>query len=158
MTVIFSEKTDIKIQYLAFSQRRKKGFRNYTELDHRRVLVADGHSINIYGYSHEFQIKTEAALDNQECHPYLITSYAVGKFSRGAAYMVEEPCNSSLMEEHIEIESDKPKLITLVEQQEVITFANFLSDYDPSFVLLMTYCEIRHCSYLKVLKIYNKVE
>ena len=33
-----------------------------------------------------------------------------------------------------------------------------MSDYDPSFVLLMTYCEVRKCSYLKVLKIYNKVE
>lgn len=44
------------------------------------------------------------------------------------------------------------------EEQERITFANFLSDYDPSFILLMTYCDVRKCSYLKILKIFNKVE
>ena len=58
-------------------------------------------------------------------------------------------------EKLIEIDSGTPIIVT---EQERITFASFLSDYDPSFVLLMTYCEVRKCSYLKVLKIYNKVE
>jgi hypothetical protein len=44
------------------------------------------------------------------------------------------------------------------EDFEEIVFANFISDCDPSFVLLVTYNPSRCCSYFKVLKIYNRVE
>lgn len=41
---------------------------------------------------------------------------------------------------------------------EEILFANFMSDYDPSFLILVTYNPTRQCSYVKTLKIFNKVE
>jgi hypothetical protein len=36
---------------MAFSQRRTKGYRNAFEFDHKRVLVADEHTISIFGFS-----------------------------------------------------------------------------------------------------------
>jgi hypothetical protein len=33
-----------------------------------------------------------------------------------------------------------------------------LSDFDPSLVLVMTYCAGRKCTYLKLFKIYNQSE
>jgi hypothetical protein len=41
---------------------------------------------------------------------------------------------------------------------EQIIFASFLSDYEPSFVFLLTYSPSANCSYLKVLKIHNAEE
>ena len=41
---------------------------------------------------------------------------------------------------------------------EQIIFASFLSDYEPSFVFLLTYSPSANCSYLKVLKIHNAQE
>jgi hypothetical protein len=41
---------------------------------------------------------------------------------------------------------------------EIIIFASFLSDYEPSFVFLLTYSPSANCSYLKVLKIHNAEE
>ena len=41
---------------------------------------------------------------------------------------------------------------------EEIVFTHFLSDYDPSLVLLLSYNPQRQCSFLKVLKIYNQLE
>lgn len=48
----------------------------------------------------------------------------------------------------------------IVDQQdmEVIIFTHFLSDYDPSLVLLLSYNPTKKCSYLKMLKIYNQIE
>jgi hypothetical protein len=40
-------------------------------------------------------------------------------------------------------------------EREEILFANFLSDYDPSLIFLVTYCEQRNVTYLKVLKVMN---
>ncbi len=42
--------------------------------------------------------------------------------------------------------------------EEQITFVSFLSDSDPSFLLVLTYSPGSQCSYLKLLKIYNQVE
>ena len=39
---------------------------------------------------------------------------------------------------------------------ETLTFAGFISDYDPSLLFVMTYCEDKKISYLKVLKIETK--
>jgi hypothetical protein len=39
---------------------------------------------------------------------------------------------------------------------EVVTFAGFVSDYDPSLLFLMTYAEKKNITYLKVLKIEKK--
>jgi hypothetical protein len=36
---------------MAFSQRRTKGYRNAFEFDHKRVLVADEHTISMFGFS-----------------------------------------------------------------------------------------------------------
>jgi hypothetical protein len=44
------------------------------------------------------------------------------------------------------------------EEFEEIVFANFMSDHDPSFILLVTYNPTRQCSYVKALKIFNKSE
>lgn len=38
-------------------------------------------------------------------------------------------------------------------EAEDIEFAGFLSDFDPSLLFLLTYCEGKNVSYLKVLKI-----
>lgn len=40
--------------------------------------------------------------------------------------------------------------------EEIITFAGFISDYDPSLIFIMTYCEAKNLTYLKVLKIEKK--
>jgi len=42
------------------------------------------------------------------------------------------------------------------EVTEVIKFAGFVSDYDPSLLFLMTYVEKKNITYLKVLKIEKK--
>ena len=42
-----------------------------------------------------------------------------------------------------------------VEERETVLFVNFLSDYDPSLIFLVTYCAERNVSYLKVLKVKN---
>ena len=47
------------------------------------------------------------------------------------------------------------QLGTRPTEVEEILFANFLSDYDPSLIFLVTYCPDRNVSYLKVLKIRN---
>ena len=44
------------------------------------------------------------------------------------------------------------------KETEEIVFTHFLSDYDPSFLLLLTYSPQQRCSFLKVLKIYNQIE
>lgn len=41
---------------------------------------------------------------------------------------------------------------------EVINFAGFLSDYDPSLVFVLTYDKLSNVSYLKVLKIVRRDE
>jgi hypothetical protein len=41
VSICFQLKSSVSINHLAFSQRRRKGFRNFFELDHRRVIVAD---------------------------------------------------------------------------------------------------------------------
>ena len=41
---------------------------------------------------------------------------------------------------------------------EVIQFAGFLSDYDPSLIFALTYDADRQVSYLKVLKIHRRDE
>lgn len=101
---------------LAFSQRRKKGFRNFTELDHRRVLVSDSSQIKVYGYSHEL------ALSNNESHehkmdPMLIISHDINKSKQ-----------SFVFEESIDHSND-----------EEILFTHFMSDYDPSLILILTF-------------------
>ena len=47
-----------------FSLRKQKGYRNTYELDHRRVLIADDTSIQIFGYSQD-----------QSVAPYPIIKY-----------------------------------------------------------------------------------
>ena len=37
--------------------------------------------------------------------------------------------------------------------EETLSFAGFISDYDPSLLFVMTFCEEKNISYLKVLKI-----
>lgn len=39
---------------------------------------------------------------------------------------------------------------------EIITFAGFVSDYDPNLLFIMTYAEQKNITYLKVLKIEKK--
>lgn len=51
--IIFAKKAGVDIKYLSFSQRRHKGFRNQSELDHKRVLVADKFTINVFGYKNQ---------------------------------------------------------------------------------------------------------
>lgn len=46
----------------------------------------------------------------------------------------------------------------LNKQTEEITFVSFLSDSDPSFLLVLTYSPSTQSSYMKLLKIYNQVE
>lgn len=41
---------------------------------------------------------------------------------------------------------------------EEIMFASFLSDYEPSFIIMLTYSPTRLCSYLRIVKIYNAQE
>jgi hypothetical protein len=41
-------------------------------------------------------------------------------------------------------------------QREVITFAGFVSDHDPSLLFVMTYAAEKNISYIKVLKIEKK--
>ena len=41
---------------------------------------------------------------------------------------------------------------------EVIQFAGFLSDYDPSLIFTLTYDTDKEVSYLKVLKIHRRDE
>lgn len=40
--------------------------------------------------------------------------------------------------------------------KEIVTFAGFVSDHDPSLLFIMTYTETRNITYLKVLKIEKK--
>ncbi len=37
-------------------------------------------------------------------------------------------------------------------------FAHFMSDYDPSLILLLTYNQSQNISFLKFLKMFNKNE
>ena len=46
----------------------------------------------------------------------------------------------------------------VLEEHEEIIFVHFLSDYDPSLMLLVTYNRTLNQSYIKFLKIYNKIE
>lgn len=50
------------------------------------------------------------------------------------------------------------EMIETKENYEEIQFCNFMSDYDSSLVLLLTYCPRLKCSYLKLLKIFNEKE
>ena len=51
VTILFQAAVNLKIEFMAFSQRRSKGFRNAFEFDHKRVLVADQHTISVFGFS-----------------------------------------------------------------------------------------------------------
>lgn len=61
VNIYFSQKTGIRVDQLAFSQRRMKGFRNFTELDHRRFLVTDHDTVRIFGYTREFKVTSSMA-------------------------------------------------------------------------------------------------
>lgn len=41
------------------------------------------------------------------------------------------------------------------EEWEEIIFVDFMSDSDPSYLVVLTYNAARQCSYLKLLKIFN---
>lgn len=51
VTILFQAGVDLKIDFMAFSQRRSKGFRNAFEFDRKRVMVADKHQISVFGFS-----------------------------------------------------------------------------------------------------------
>lgn len=51
VTILFQAGVDLNIEFMAFSQRRSKGFRNAFEFDRKRVLVADRHQISVFGFS-----------------------------------------------------------------------------------------------------------
>lgn len=38
-------------------------------------------------------------------------------------------------------------------QEETLSFAGFISDYDPSLLFAMTFCQEKKITYIKVLKI-----
>lgn len=43
-------------------------------------------------------------------------------------------------------------------KDEEILFTHFMSDYDPSLILLLTYNKSQNVSFLKFLKMFNKNE
>lgn len=70
---------------------------------------------------------TELKADPQsECKPFLVISHDINK-------------------------SDEQ----LNKQTEEVTFVSFLSDSDPSFLLVLTYSPATQSSYMKLLKIFN---
>lgn len=101
------------------------------------MLVADNTQIKIFGYSHEFKFNTEDQSKTNDGHnPILVISYDINSKS------------DLQFEEHKEV----------LEEHEEIIFVHFLSDYDPSLMILVTYNRTLNQSYIKFLKIYNKIE
>ncbi len=79
MSVQFTIEVQQAITNLAFSQRRKKGFRNFTELDHRRVLVSDTSQIKVYGYTHELALSQQDSINHDRMEPILIISHDINR-------------------------------------------------------------------------------
>jgi hypothetical protein len=145
--VQFEALVGLNIHHLGFSQRRKKGFRNFIELDHRRVLAADLYTINVFGYSHDFKCETaeDQLVKSDDCDPTLIISYDINSKSASG----------------LDSSKDSTLVLDLSEKddsEETILFTQFLSDYDPSFILLASYSPKKKCSYLKFIKIFNQIE
>ncbi len=109
------------------------------ELDHRRVVVADSATIKVYGYSHDIQVQSgkDAPTAHSDCLPFQIVSYDINRRSE---------------------ESKSSSVLVVDSEWEELTFVDFLSDSDPSFLVALTYNATRQCSYLKLLKIYNQIE
>ena len=129
VNVTFHQNVQIPIVSLSFSQRKRKGFRNLKELDHRRVLVCDACTVKVYGYSHDITFteshKFEEFKEDPDVSPFLVIEHDVAAQS---------------------------------EDAEQILFCGFFSDSDPSLLLLLTFSQSKQCSYLKVLKIFNSLE
>jgi hypothetical protein len=54
---------------MSFSQRRKKGFRNAFEFDHKRVLVADEKQLQVFGFSEQISSLSDPnAVKDQAAH------------------------------------------------------------------------------------------
>ncbi|CDW85419.1 UNKNOWN [Stylonychia lemnae] len=72
--IVFKVKTDVDIQHLGFSQRRKIGFRNKYEFDKKRILVADSQRVKVIGF------------DQQSQMPYDIAEYEIYKIDEQIQY------------------------------------------------------------------------
>lgn len=177
VTPLFQARTGLPLQWISFSQRRRRGYRETYEFDKKRVLVADSVGIQIFGYSQD------------EYRPYPIVSYSVcspqsapdgtglrqgqqeeGKDDVSRASTIEPiseevsvPKDSSQSSRPSVGPHDQPTQETSAkprhtgsDNDEEILFAGFLSDYDPSLVLIVTYQPSRRTSYLKLLKIEPK--
>ena len=100
------------------------------------MLVADSHTLNVFGYQ-----------SNDNYDPFPVVSYHVN-----ADLMNNRDSAPSIMKEP---RSGARMSGLATGEREEILFANFLSDYDPSLIFLVTYCEQRNVTYLKVLKVMN---
>ena len=112
-------------------------------MDHRRFLVCSHDTINVFGYTREF--KVSASVDHtQQSQPVL-------QDQEVPVMIIEHNINNAHSDQ--DEERNNP-----TEDYEEIVFANFLSDFDPSLILVMSYCAGRKCTYMKLLKIYNQSE
>ena len=78
--------------------------------------------------------------------PFLLTTYDIGETVFD---------NAGVPKEFGKGPNEKKQAEDLPACEEEIVFASFMSDYEPSLILLLTYNGTRFCSYLRVLKIYN---
>ena len=85
------------------------------------MLVAESHAINVFGYQ-----------SNDSYDPFPVVSYNVN----ADALMSNNRDSSPLLN----VKSPRASGIATGEREEIL-FANFLSDYDPSLIFLVTYCE-----------------
>ena len=90
------------------------------ELDHRRVVVADSATIKVYGYSHDIQVQSgKEAPSHSDSLTFQIVSYDINRRQLG--------------------EESKSSVLIADDEWEELTFVDFLSDSDPSFLVALTY-------------------
>ena len=65
VTPLFQARTGLQLDWISFSQRRRKGYRETFEFDKKRVLISSTKSVQIFGYSQE------------DYRPYPIVAYNV---------------------------------------------------------------------------------
>jgi hypothetical protein len=101
-------------------------------------MVADTETIKLFGYCHDQHLQPgrEDGEASEQVLPCLLVTHNIN--DRGSQTQTVIGANANYTEQ--------------------IEYVSFLSDLDPSFLLVLTYSKERDCSFLKILKVYNKQE